>query len=65
MSDVPTVEIPEAVLLTAQSLDDLEDWLATRDPEFVEQMRAIRNGEDVPGKGKDLSEILKRWPIAL
>jgi hypothetical protein len=57
-----TIEIPEAVLLSAQSLDDLEDWLATHDPEFLTQMRRIRRDEDLTGQGKDLTEILKRWP---
>jgi hypothetical protein len=56
-----TIEIPEAVLLSAQSLDDLEDWLATHDPEFLTRMRRIRQDEDVGGQGKDLTEILKQW----
>jgi len=35
MSSQRTVEIPESVLISAQSLDDLEDWLAANDPEFL------------------------------
>ena len=63
MPESRTIEIPESVLISAQSLDDVEDWLASRDPEFIERMRRIRDDEDLAGQGKDLSEILKRWPI--
>ncbi|MGB2754368.1 MAG: hypothetical protein WBD75_01850 [Phycisphaerae bacterium] len=62
MSNTRTVKIPETVLMTAQSLDDLEDWLASHDPESLRQMRRIRSGEDLAGQGKDLGEILQRWP---
>ena len=58
-----TVEIPESVLASAQSLDDLEDWLAAHDPKFLARVRSIRNDEDLAGQGKDLSELLQRWPI--
>jgi hypothetical protein len=58
-----TVEIPQTVLASAESLDDLEDWLAAHDPAFLDEVRRIRNEEDLAGKGKDIAEILKRWPI--
>jgi hypothetical protein len=57
-----TIEIPESVFFSAQTLDELEDWLAANNPAFIEQMRKMRE-EDLAGKGKDLSEILKKWPI--
>jgi len=63
MAETRTIRIPESVLISAQSLDDLEDWLAANDPEFLERMRRIRNDEDLAEEGKDLGEILKRWPI--
>ena len=63
MADTPTISIPEAVLLSAQSLDDLEDWLAANDPAFLERMRRVRRDEDLADQGKDLEEILDRWPI--
>jgi hypothetical protein len=62
MSSTRTVKIPETVLMTAQSLDDLEDWLASHDPESLRRMHRIRNDEDLAGQGKDLGEILRRWP---
>ena len=58
-----TVEIPQSVLISAQSLDDLEDWLAANKPEFLGEVRRIRNEEDLAGSGKDIAEVLKRWPI--
>ena len=63
MQDQRTVEIPQTVLVSAQSLDDLEDWLAAHDPAFLGEVRRIRNEEDLAGKGKDIAEVLKRWPI--
>ncbi len=63
MAATRTITIPESVLLSAQSLDDLEDWLAANDPAFLERVRRIRNDEDLADQGKDLEEILERWPI--
>jgi hypothetical protein len=63
MAQTRTIPIPESVLLSAESLDELEDWLSANDPKFVAEMRRIRKDEDLAGKGKDLGEILKRWPI--
>lgn len=63
MPESRTIEIPESVMISAQSLDDLEDWLASNDPEFLAQMRRIRNNEDLADQGKELPELLKRWPI--
>ena len=62
MADSKTVAIPESVLISAQSLDDLEDWLAAHNPEFLARMRRIRSDEDLAGEGKDLGEVLNRWP---
>jgi hypothetical protein len=57
------VEIPQSVLISAQSLDDLEDWLAANNPEFLGEVRRIRNEEDLAVSGKDIAEVLQRWPI--
>ena len=57
------VEIPQSVLVTAQSLDDLEDWIAANDPEFLGEVRRIRKEQDLAGAGKDIAEVLRRWPI--
>lgn len=62
MSMGRTIEIPESVFLSAQSLDDLEDWLAANDPGFLREMRRIRE-EDLASRGRDLAELLDQWPI--
>jgi hypothetical protein len=54
-----TIEIPESVLISAQTLDDLEDWLAARNPAFLERIRRIRNDEDLADRGKDLPALLE------
>jgi hypothetical protein len=53
-----TVEIPQSVLLSAHSLDDIEDWIAANDPEFLNEIRRIRNEEDLAGAGKEITEVL-------
>ena len=58
-----SVEIPQSVLISAQTLDDLEDWLSANNPEFLSEIRRVRNDEDLAGSGKDIAEVLKRWPI--
>jgi hypothetical protein len=57
------VAIPQSVLITARSLDDLEDWLAAHDPAFLSEIHRIRSDEDLADSGKDIAEVLKRWPI--
>ena len=52
-------------MLTVRTLDDLYDWLESNDPELFwqpRQLRQIREDEDLPGKGKDLSELLDQRP---
>lgn len=63
MATADSVEIPARVLISVQTLDELEDWLVANNPDFVARMRAIREEEDLGGKGTDLSELTKRWPI--
>jgi len=46
-----TVEIPVAVLSSVETLDELQDWLTTRHPGIVAELRAARR-EDVAGKFK-------------
>jgi hypothetical protein len=63
MSDTRIISIPLRVLANAHSLDDVEDWIASHNPAFLDELRRIRRDEDLAGQGKDLSEVLKRWPI--
>lgn len=37
--------------------------MVAHDPQFLDRMRRVRDDEDIAEKGKDLTEILKQWPI--
>jgi hypothetical protein len=54
-----TVEIPQSVLLSAHSLDDVEDWIAANDPELLNEIRRIRNEEDLA----ELGASDKSWKL--
>ena len=51
--------IPVSVFETAETKEELEDWLAAHDPVFIEEMRRIKNEES--GKGIPLEEAAKKW----
>jgi hypothetical protein len=53
-----TVSFPPSVFETADTKEDLEDWLLSRNPNFIKKMRKARQ-EDLLGKGKSW-ESLKR-----
>jgi hypothetical protein len=57
------VEIPISLLMTATSLDELEDWLEANDPEFVGDMLRIHDEEMLAGDGRSLDELKKKWNI--
>ena len=52
------VSFPITVFETADTIDDLEDWLLSQNPEFVGRMRKARR-EDVEGRGKDWKALKK------
>lgn len=48
MSTTPGTEvihIPISIWETAETKEDLEDWLLVNDPRFIEQMRSLRKQE--------------------
>lgn len=47
-----TVTFPLSVFETADTKEDLEDWLLSQNPEFIKNMRKARQ-DDMQGKGKD------------
>ncbi len=53
-----TVTFPVSVFETADTKEDLEDWLLAHDPEFLKRMRKIQK-DDIQGKGRDW-KTLKR-----
>ncbi|MCL4523848.1 MAG: hypothetical protein M1453_11050 [Acidobacteria bacterium] len=54
-----SVSIPISLLMTATSLDELEDWLEANDPSFVKELLRIRKEEALAGKGRTLAELKK------
>ncbi len=59
------VEFPRTVWETAETKEDLEDWLLANNPKFIREMRRIRREEDLAGKGKSLEDVARRWNIKL
>ena len=59
------LEIPTGVWESADTKEELEDWLLAHNPKAVRQLRRIRRAEDVTGQGKPLSEVARRWNINL
>ena len=50
VSDVVT--FPLSVFETADTKEDLEDWLLSQNPAFIKKMRKARQ-DDLQGKGRD------------
>ena len=59
------LEIPTGVWESADSKEELEDWLLAHNPAAVRKLRRIRDAEDVAGQGKSLGEVARRWNIKL
>ena len=59
------LEIPTPVWESAETKEELEDWLLAQNPKLIRQLRRIRTQEDTTGKGKPLNEIARRWNITL
>lgn len=53
-----TVTFPLNVFETANTKEDLEDWLLSQNPEFIKRMRKARK-DDIEGKGKDWRSLKK------
>ena len=56
------VTFPLTVFETADTKDDLEDWLLAHDPNFVRRMRKARE-DDLQGKGKAWNALKKELCI--
>jgi len=56
------VTFPLSVFETADTKEDLEDWLLSQDPEFIKKMRKARR-EDISGKGKSWGSLKKELCI--
>ncbi len=47
-----TIEIPTQVLMSVETLDELQDWLTAQNPELIAGLRVARR-EDEAGKFKE------------
>jgi hypothetical protein len=59
------LEIPTTVWESAETKEELEDWLLSQNPKLIRQLRRIRRQEDLTGKGKSLDEVARQWHINL
>jgi len=55
-----TVTIPTTVLTTADSVEEIEDWLLSRNPKALEDLRGLRR-QHLAGKTIPLDETEKKW----
>lgn len=54
------LEIPRKVWETAETKENIEDWLLAHNPKLVKQLLRIRCHEDLTGQGKALDEVARR-----
>lgn len=56
------VTFPISVFETADTKDDLEDWLLSQNQNFIKRLRKARK-DDIQGKGKDWKQLKKELCI--
>ncbi|MBN2245134.1 MAG: hypothetical protein JW755_04745 [Candidatus Aminicenantes bacterium] len=57
-----SITFPITVFETADTKEDLEDWLLSQNPQFIKKMRKARQ-EDLLGKGKRWESLKKELCI--
>ena len=53
---------PRSVFETAETKEDLEDWLLSKNPEFIKRMRQARQ-DDLAGNGVNWEKLKKQLCI--
>ncbi|HLE86840.1 MAG TPA: hypothetical protein VI727_04190 [Candidatus Brocadiaceae bacterium] len=61
-SNTGKVTFPLSVFETANTKEDLEDWLLSQNPQFIRKMRKARQ-DDIQEKGKDWQSLKKELCI--
>ena len=61
-SNTGKVIFPLSVFETADTKEDLEDWLLSQNPQFIRKMRKARQ-DDIQEKGKDWQSLKKELCI--
>jgi hypothetical protein len=59
------LEIPITIWESAETKEELEDWLLSQNPKLLPQLRRIRRQEDLSGKGESLDDVARQWNINL
>ncbi|PIX88471.1 MAG: hypothetical protein COZ31_06355 [Nitrospirae bacterium CG_4_10_14_3_um_filter_44_29] len=57
-----TITFPLSIFETADTIEDLEDWLLSKNPEFIKKMRKVKR-DDIQSKGKDWKSLKKELCI--
>jgi len=57
-----SITFPISVFETADTKEDLEDWLLSQNPDFIKRMRKSKQ-DDIQGKGKDWKLLKKELCI--
>ncbi len=55
------LKIPLPVFESAETKEELEDWLLAHDSQFLKEMQRIK--EEESGNGVSLEEAAKQWRI--
>ncbi|MDI6733360.1 MAG: hypothetical protein QME51_09790 [Planctomycetota bacterium] len=50
---------PRSIFETAETKEDLEDWLLSQNPDFIKRMRQARQ-DDLDGKGISWTKLKRR-----
>ncbi|WP_297211596.1 MULTISPECIES: hypothetical protein [Thermodesulfovibrio] len=50
------ISLPVSVFGSAETKDDLEDWLLSQDPKFIKKMKRARK-DNIEGKEKDWEQL--------
>ena len=56
------ITFPVSIFETADTKEDLEDWLLSQNPEFLKRMKKAKKN-DIDGKGKDWKQLKKELCI--
>ena len=56
------ITFPVSIFETADTKEDLEDWLLSQDPEFLKKMKKAKK-DDIESKGKEWKQLKKELCI--
>ena len=60
VKSIDAVSIPKTVLESAETMEELEDWLLANNHDFISEMRQVKLEEDLKGKGTRLEDLSRK-----